>query len=270
MPARLAVAITPQASCRQNEAENLARRLDLPMADLRNPDYDHFLVLTSERLELRRTGPRAPGSLFVDFIGGAAGYRRRQHEGSRQPLARAAGLKPGHRPEVLDATAGLGRDAFVLATLGCRLRLIERSPVIAALLADGLARASADPATGAIAARIELVTGDSIQMMEELTAHKRPAVVYLDPMFPHRDKSALVKKEMRLLREVAGDDYDAPLLLAKALSCAGGRVVVKRPRLALVIAGPPPQGAIHGKNSRYDIYLTSKDTKSKEMKDPSA
>jgi 16S rRNA (guanine1516-N2)-methyltransferase len=256
MAARLAVAVNSQASRRRNETEILARRLDLPTADLENADYDYFLVLTPERLELRGTGPQAPGSLFVDFVGGAAGYRRRRHEGSRQPLARAAGLKPGHRPEVLDATAGLGRDAFVLATLGCRLRLIERSPVIAALLADGLHRAAADPATAAIAARIELLTGDTIEMLAELTARNRPEVVYLDPMYPHRSKSALVKKEMRLLREVAGDDPDAPLLLATALSCAGRRVVVKRPRLAPAIAGPPPHGVIHGKNSRYDIYLT--------------
>jgi 16S rRNA (guanine1516-N2)-methyltransferase len=256
MPSRLAVAVSPEASFRQIETEALARRLSLPMADLQSTDYDHFLVITPERLELRRTGRQKPGPLFVDFVGGAVGYRRQRHEGSRQPLARAAGLKPGHRPDVLDATAGLGRDAFVLATLGCRLRLIERSPVIAALLADGLDRAAADPATAAVVARIELVTGDSLQLLKELTARQRPEVVYLDPMYPHRAKSALIKKEMRLLREVAGDDQDAPLLLAEALSCAGKRVVVKRPRLAPAITGPQPHGVISGKNSRYDIYLT--------------
>jgi 16S rRNA (guanine1516-N2)-methyltransferase len=256
MPDRLAVAFSPEASFRRIEVESLARRLDLPTADLQNTDYDQLLVFTPERLELRRTGPQASGPLFVDFVGGAVGFRRQRQEGSRQPLARAAGLKPGHRPDVLDATAGLGRDAFVLATLGCRVRLIERSPVIAALLADGLERAATEPATAGIAARIELVTGDSLQLLKELTARQRPEVVYLDPMYPHRTKSALVKKEMRLLREVAGDDQDAPLLLATALNCAGKRVVVKRPRLAPAITGPAPHGVITGKNSRYDVYLT--------------
>jgi 16S rRNA (guanine1516-N2)-methyltransferase len=256
MGVRLAVTVNPEALFRRTEAEGLARRIGLPLVEPDDAGYDHFLIFTPERLEMRSTGPRAPGPLFVDFIGGAAGHRRRRQEGSRQLVARAVGLKPGYRPYVLDATAGLGRDAFVLATLGCRMQLIERSPVIAALLADGLNRAAAEPETAAIAARIELVTGDSLQLLTEITSRQRPEVIYLDPMYPHRTKSALVKKEMRLLREVAGDDPDAPLLLATSLGCAARRVVVKRPLAAPAIDGPPPQGVITGKNSRYDIYLT--------------
>lgn len=256
-PARLAITFATEARSRRDEAENLARHLHLPTADLQSTGYDYFLVLTPSRLELRSTRPDAPGPLFVDFVGGQAGYRRRRREGIRQPLARAAGLKSGYRPGIVDATAGLGRDAFVLASLGSPVVLVERSPVIAALLADGLSRAADAQETAAIAARMELVIGDAVELLPELALKGKTEVIYLDPMYPERTKNALGKIEMRLLREVAGDDPDAPLLLATALLHARRRVVVKRPRLAPAIAGTRPQVVITGRTSRYDIYLAS-------------
>ena len=81
-------------------------------------------------------------------------------------------------------------------------------------------------------------------------------------MFPHRDKSALVKKEMRLFRPLAGDDDDAPDLLEAALALATHRVVVKRPRKAPAIAGKPPAYHLEGNSSRFDIY-TKKSLKPK-------
>src|SRR5699024_10204201 len=159
---------------------------------------------------------------------------------------------------VLDATAGLGRDAFVLASLGCQMSLVEQSPIIVALLKDGLERARQVPETALVVARIALVQANSITWMAKLSAQEIPEVVYLDPMYPERRKSALVKKEMRLLRTLVGSDENAPLLLKAALACARSRVVVKRPRLAPAIAGPKPNFAIRSKNTRFDIYLTRK------------
>ena len=147
----------------------------------------------------------------------------------------------------------MGRDAFVLAQLGCALTLIERQPLIAALLEDGLARARADGEVGSIVAQMRLVCGNAIELMGRWSDDP-PQVIYLDPMFPHRDKSAQVKKEMRLFRPLAGDDDDAPQLLAAALALATHRVVVKRPRKAPSIAGPLPGYALEGKSSRFDIY----------------
>ncbi|MDH1109959.1 class I SAM-dependent methyltransferase, partial [Metapseudomonas otitidis] len=170
-----------------------------------------------------------------------------------QMIAKAVGIQPGIRPRVLDATAGLGRDGFVLASLGCEVHLIERQPLVAALLEDGLARAARDLDVAPIAARLHLLTGNAITRMAEWT-DEPPQVIYLDPMFPHRDKSALVKKEMRLFRPLVGDDLDAPALLAAALELATHRVVVKRPRKAPIIEGPKPGYALEGKSSRYDIY----------------
>lgn len=195
--------------------------------------------------------------LRVDFAEGRAAHRRRFGGGRGQLIARACGLASGVTPRVVDATAGLGRDAFVLASLGAEVLLIERVSAIHALLEDGLARAARDPETADIVARMRLVHGDAARDLATLVAAGAvpPQVIHLDPMFPHREKSALVKKEMRLFRELAGDDDDAPRLLEAALDVATHRVVVKRPRKAPPIAGPLPKHVVEGKTSRYDLYV---------------
>ena len=198
-------------------------------------------------------GIDAAKALRVDFLAGAMAHRRRFGGGGGQMIAKAVGIQPGIRPTVLDATAGLGRDAFILAQLGCSLTLIERQPVIAALLEDGLQRAAADADTAPIVARMRLLCDDAITTMQHWR-EEPPQVIYLDPMFPHRQKSALVKKEMRWLRPLAGDDDDAPALLAAALDLASHRVVVKRARQAPPIAGQTPGYALTGQSSRFDIY----------------
>lgn len=169
-------------------------------------------------------------------------------------VAKAVGIKGSIRPSILDATAGLGRDAFVLAALGCQVAMLERQPVIAALLADGLQRAQqAGGEVAEIAARMTLIHADAIDAMGAW-AGDAPQVIHLDPMFPHREKSALVKKEMRLFRPLAGDDLDAPALLAAALGLATHRVAVKRSRKAPAIDGRAPSAQLTGQSSRYDIY----------------
>ena len=204
-------------------------------------------------LQLLELGPGAPGPVRVDFVEGAVAHRRQFGGGSGQMIAKAVGVQSGVRPTVLDATAGLGRDAFVLASLGCEMTLIERQPLIAALLEDGLARAQRDAEVAPIAARMRLLCGNAIALMQQWQ-DEAPQVIYLDPMFPHRDKSALVKKEMRLFRPFVGDDLDAPELLSAALQLASHRVVVKRPRKAPAIEGIKPGYVLEGKSSRYDIY----------------
>jgi len=236
----------------EDAAREWARRLDLPFG----VKADFALQLGPEGLQLALTGPDAPGPVRVDFVAGAAAHRRQFGGGSGQLIAKAVGIQPGVRPTVLDATAGLGRDAFVLATLGCDVTLIERHPLIAALLEDGLSRARSDAAVGPIVARMRLLLGNAIGLMRawESEESEAPQVIYLDPMFPHRDKSALVKKEMRLFRPLVGDDDDAPALLEAALALASHRVVVKRPRKAPAVGGQAPGYALEGNSSRFDIY----------------
>ena len=226
-----------------------ATRLQLPL----DGNADYALQVGAEGLQFAELGPQAPGAIRVDFVSGAVAHRRQFGGGSGQMIAKAMGLQPGIRPTVLDATAGLGRDAFVLAQLGCPVTLIERQPVIAALLEDGIQRALSDADTAPIMARLRLIGGNAIVLMNTWS-EEVPQVIYLDPMFPHRDKSAQVKKEMRLFRPLAGDDDDAPALLEAALALASHRVVVKRPRKAPAIAGEQPGYTLEGKSSRFDIY----------------
>ena len=228
-------------------------RLGLPMSG----ETDFALQVGDEGLQLLELGDKAPGPVRVDFVEGAVAHRRQFGGGSGQMIAKAVGLQPGIRPRTLDATAGLGRDAFVLASLGCEMTLIERQPFIAALLEDGLRRAALDLQVAPIIARMRLLTGNAIELMNAWSGEP-PQVIYLDPMFPHRDKSALVKKEMRLFRPFVGDDLDAPALLQAALSLASHRVVVKRPRKAPAIEGGKPGYVLEGKSSRYDIYPKKK------------
>lgn len=234
----------------ETQAAAWAARLDLPRQD---PAAGFAVQVGADGLQIQQLGSQAPGPVRVDFVDGQAAHRRQFGGGNGQMIAKAVGIAQGVRPSVLDATAGLGKDAFVLASLGCTMTLIERQPLIAALLEDGMARARADEDVGPIIARMRLLTGNAIERMRAWEG-EAPQVIYLDPMFPHRDKSALVKKEMRVFRPLVGDDLDAPALLEAALALATHRVVVKRPRKAPIIDGPKPSHGLEGKSSRYDIY----------------
>ncbi|MBP5978708.1 MAG: class I SAM-dependent methyltransferase [Halomonas sp.] len=215
------------------------------------------LVYDEDRLVLAGDEKLYGKPLSVDFAAGKAAHRRQFGGGRGQLVAKACGLAKGATPSVVDATAGLGRDAFVLASLGACVLLIERVDAIAALLEDGLLRAAKEPAIAEIVSRMMLRHGDAAESLEVLieSAAFDPQVIHLDPMFPHREKSALVKKDMRLFRELAGDDDDAPRLLEAALDIATHRVVVKRPRKAPPIKGAAPQHVLEGKTSRYDLYV---------------
>ena len=244
-------ALAPQFAER---ARAWATRLALPI----EADQAEFALQLGEGgLQLQLLGEQAPGPVRVDFVEGGAAHRRQFGGGSGQMIAKAVGIQSGIRPSILDATAGLGRDAFVLASLGCEMTLIERQPLIAALLEDGLARGLADDEVRPVVQRMQLRQGNAIELMRQWQG-EAPQVAYLDPMFPHREKSALVKKEMRLFRPFVGDDPDASALLEAALALASHRVVVKRPRKAPSIEGPKPGYCLEGKSSRYDIYPLKK------------
>ncbi len=194
--------------------------------------------------------PRA----LVDFTGDAAFHRLRTSGRRREAIARAAGFTGGATPSVVDATAGLGRDAFVLAALGSQVTLIERSPAMHAELDAALTRALGDPEVAAVAARMTLMHGDSRTILAGLHAD----VVLVDPMHPPRRKSALVKQEMRITRELVGDDPDALETLRAAIACARKRVVLKWPaREDLPLGWPRPSHAIPGKVVRFDVFMIS-------------
>ena len=191
--------------------------------------------------------------LVCDFIGGAVGHRFRFGGGRGQALPKAVGMKGGKNPMVVDATAGLGRDAFLLASLGVEVTLIERSPHMHRLLEEGLA--CAREAGGDVAetiSRMTLLHGDARDLLPTLA----PEVVLVDPMHPPRKKTALVKNEMRLIRAIVGTDEDSVELMKVALTAASRRVVLKWPQHADPIEGIcPPSHQIAGKSTRYDVFM---------------
>lgn len=198
------------------------------------------------------------GSFIVDFVGGAVGHRLRSGEGRGQALAKAAGLKNGKTPRIVDATAGLGRDSFLLASLGSEVTLIERSPEMHAMLSDAIARAKAEGGVyQEIASRMTLLHGDSRELIPTLS----PEVVLIDPMHPPRGNTALVKKEMRVLRELVGSDPDQTELMKVALAHATKRVVLKWPLRAEPMPGiRKPSHQLLGKSTRYDVFMILNET----------
>lgn len=211
------------------------------------------LVLTPTHLELRKQDEPKLGGIYVDFVEGTMAHRRKFGGGRGEAVAKAVGIKKDYLPDVVDATAGLGRDAFVLASIGCKVRMVERHPVVAALLEDGLKRAYLDADIGEwMQERMTLIHASSAQALTEITPP--PDVVYLDPMYPHKAKSALVKKEMRVFQSLVGADEDADALLEPAMTLAKKRVVVKRPDYAEPLNNQPAHANVTTKNHRFDIY----------------
>ncbi|MBW2734536.1 MAG: class I SAM-dependent methyltransferase [Deltaproteobacteria bacterium] len=258
----MTIAIHGSPQIPHEQLRQLAKTLSLPLYD-RAGDFAYVLYQTSsseeqtsnDRLELRSLLDPKIDPVFVDFLGGKSRHRRLHGGGKGQHLARALGLRKHPGCTVVDATAGLGRDAFILATLGCDVTMLERSAVIAALLRDGMQRArdSEDEAVQTILQRMQLLQHDAIHW---LATHEDIAdAVYLDPMHPLRKKSAQVKKEMRFFQHIVGRDSDAHQLLDLALHAARQRVVVKRPLRAETMTNEAPDFSIDGRSTRYDVYL---------------
>lgn len=246
------IAVTYTHATQQSIAEKLSTQLKLPLTT-EPADFPALLSVTETHVELVLTEKKSPGAVYVDFVHGALGYRRQQGGGKNQLIAKAVGVKSKEKLTILDLTAGLGRDGLVLATLGCKVTLCERSPIIHALLDDGIRRAQQE--TWFEKLYLQLVHDDALHYLSQLTPDHYPDVIYVDPMFPEKNKSALVKKEMRVLREVVGDDVDSDKLLPAALLIAKKRVVVKRAKLAPTLTDQKPDVVYWGKSSRFDVYL---------------
>ncbi len=182
--------------------------------------------------------------------------RVRRNRLGRELLVRAARVRSLEgAPTCMDATAGLGEDSFLLAAAGFEVTLRERDPVIAALLEDALARALDDPDLADIAARMHVRAGDSIEALRALATP--PDVVYLDPMFPERRKSAAVKKKFQLLHRLERpcEDSEGEELLAAAIAARPRKVVVKRPVKGPYLANVKPSHSVTGKAVRYDVIV---------------
>lgn len=192
--------------------------------------------------------------LTLSLDGGDLANRASKVSKTNELIARAIGCKPHFRPSVLDATAGMGRDSLIMLMLGCQVLMQERNPIIFHLLKNAVGRfLQSGQLQKNELERFQLREENSIDSLGDLSAID---VIYLDPMFPERKKSALVKKEMRLFKKIAGEDPDADQLLELALISNIKRVVVKRPKGAPCLMQKKPSHEISGKKFRFDVYLT--------------
>ncbi|MFI4861616.1 MAG: class I SAM-dependent methyltransferase [Phycisphaerales bacterium JB063] len=265
MPITLAISADPPYEQRLIErADELADRLGLSVRKLGEACGDLRLVVTAKRLELRvEQGQLAGGNaVYADLS--KLDTTSPAGRSLNNPLFKAVGIKKGnaHRPRVMDCTAGLGEDAWLLAANGCTVDAYERQPVTAALLADALERVAVRHPE--IAQRITLHQTDATARTGYLSSQSGglvgddipiPDAIVLDPMFPQGRKAA-ERKPMRVLRLLAGDDDDADALLVAALATGVHRVAVKRPLHAPPLeAGRPPEVVHKGKAVRFDVYI---------------
>lgn len=244
----LAVVLAPGGDA--DEATRLSARLDVPLVRGAVPDGLLALRLDDAGLSLVGDGMAVRGD-FARML-----PRIRSGAVQRELLVRAARLKGfAGVPQVVDATAGLGEDALLLAAAGFEVLLYESDPVVAALLADALRRAAASPRLAPVVARMHLSEGDSLAALPRLPGP--PDVVYLDPMFPERRKSAAVKKKFQLIHRLerpCSDDEQVALLQA-ALAARPRKVVVKRPVKGPYLAGVKPSYTVAGTSVRYDCIV---------------
>lgn len=232
-----------------------AERLGVPLLEDLPRDGPGVVLRASEPPALQILGRRAPKAVAVDFAGRQLQQRVAGSTVRRDPLARAVGLHRRPQTPVVDATAGLGHDGWVLATLGAPMTWIECSPVLAALLGTALEQAATTATLAATADRVQLLPGDLCSVLVQVPAAARE-VVYIDPMYPDGSTRGGVGRQAQVLRALHAD---APgpgedELLAAALDHATRRVVVKRPQRADPIAGTAPTRSVAGKAVRFDIY----------------
>ncbi|HKY69778.1 MAG TPA: class I SAM-dependent methyltransferase [Gammaproteobacteria bacterium] len=192
-------------------------------------------------------------TLIVDFTKGRLGYRCHPKRAHHEPLAKAIGLKPNYYPTIIDTTAGLGQDAFILASLGCAVFCLEREHKVATVLKNAISHAQLNETLAPIAKRIHCIEGDSIDYLANLKPLEYPDVIYCDPMFEPRSKSAKVKKGMQWLQATVPFTRDAKTLGMLALEIAKDRVIIKRHRKAPNLLGTPTF-SIEGRQCRFDIY----------------
>ncbi|MCQ2510198.1 MAG: class I SAM-dependent methyltransferase [Lachnospiraceae bacterium] len=211
-------------------------------------DEEIYLLMDEEGLSLIQGGLKMRGD-FLQML-----PRLKPGKLHGEMLIKASKLKGlQERPVVIDATAGMGEDSLLLAAAGYEVYLFEKDPIIAALLEDALDRAIKEPVLGEVVKRMHLSGSDSIEAMKE--GKIQADLVYLDPMFPARSKSGLIKKKFQLLQQLERPCSDEEELVKAALLVHPKRIVIKRPAKGPYLAGIKPSYSIDGKAIRYDCLV---------------
>lgn len=266
------IVVVVEDGARLEAAERLAGRLGVPVVEAASDPCPKDAASMRTRTPVSET-PAPPLALRFDaeglsLVGGGMELRGdftrmlprlKPANLNRELLVRAARLKGfAGTPRAVDATAGLGEDSLLLAAAGFEVLLLESDPVVAALLADALRRAADVPELAPVVGRMRLVEADSVAELARMrAAGEVPDVVYLDPMFPERRKSAAVKKKFQLIHHLERPcpEEEQVVLLEAALAAGPRKVVVKRPVKGPHLAGVKPSYAIAGKAVRYDCIV---------------
>lgn len=226
-----------------DELESKARVISQELGFKLDKDAEHCLYLSKDFLALKMN---RFSLLHADFA--AKTWSKRKAEGKKQGVVRAC--KPTLGMKIIDATAGWGKDGAILASFGAQVLLLERNPVMAALLADALQRQTPEDKHQL---HVSLVNATAHSYLNDLKPSDYPDVIYIDPMHPERTKSALVKKEMQALQQMIGADDDVLELIQCAVQRVKQRVVVKWPQKSKALL--PANASIEGKTIRFDIYF---------------
>lgn len=248
------VMVCASVASKERAARAWALRVGLLYRDNDTLSCDYLIVFEENRIGIATPSLPRTNTFYLDFTSGSLAFRAKSASKQNELLAKAVGLKGRPTLRVLDATAGLGRDAYILATLGAHVTLIERSPILALLLQDAMSHISEREVQN----RLQFVQSDAITWLtQQSNSGSFPYdVICLDPMFPERVKSAAVKKEMLILRDLVGQDLDADALFAAAFACPVSRIVVKRPIHAPMLGAKcEPTFSLKGRANRFDVYI---------------
>ena len=226
-------------------AESFSRKTGAPIMD--KPGEYLTINFDSKGVSLSGFGLTYQGD-FAETMMHRVTNGRLQHE----MLVKAASSEKEGR-KAIDATAGMGEDAFLLAAQGYEVTLYEQNPVVAALLKDAIRRAKKNQILKDIAGRMKVVEADSVESMSKLL--DPVDVIYLDPMFPARQKSSLINKKLQLIQKLEPPCSEETDLFDAALKVGPSRIIVKRPLKSEYLAGREPSYTLKGKAIRYDCYV---------------
>lgn len=257
MSANYPIVVVYEGSVESRE-EALASRLDVILVDARELDQipaRYYLQFLRSGLCLCEVGSKAASPTCVDFYDPAL-HKRVSDSIKNQNLVRALGLKKKPKPRVLDAMAGLGKDAYLMASAGCSVQMLEKSDVVYELLSDGLKRLIGD-AEHEFADTLLLAHQDFLNCSYPKGHFD---IVYLDPMYPLIDRKSKAKKDMDRLHGLLGADTGDKLLFSKAAEIASRRIVIKRPKNAPDFDARSPDISYRGSSARFDVYLISENT----------
>lgn len=229
---------------KQDVAENLAKRIGAELTEEAGKGLT--LLFDANGVSLNGYGMSYCGD-FEKML-----YRLTQGRLQHEMIAKLAKTKEPH-PTAIDATAGMGEDSILFAAAGYEVTMYEQNPVIAALLRDAMQRARKHPVLGEIIQRMHLIEGNSVELMKEQP--DAPDIIYLDPMFPARQKSGLINKKLQLIQKLEHPCVEEEELLSAALSLHPKKIIIKRPLKGAKLAGKEPSYTIQGKAIRYDCIV---------------